>query len=82
MKSDLISRSRLKTRLTMLGVNGAKSHVRAYARCVNEVETAPAVDAVPVVHGRWIEVRNKHSEKVGEKCCPNCGAKMDGDGHE
>ena len=40
-KSDLISRSHLTKRLTMMGANGAKSHVRAYARCVNEVETAP-----------------------------------------
>ncbi len=42
-KGDLVSRSWLKTQLTMLGVNGAKSHVRAYARCVNAVETAPGV---------------------------------------
>lgn len=42
-RSDLISRDALKKQLTMLGVNGAKSHVRAYARCVNAVETAPGV---------------------------------------
>ena len=53
-KSDLISRSHLTKRLTMMGANGAKSHVRAYARCVNEVETAPAVDAAPVVHARLV----------------------------
>ena len=43
MKSDLVSRSWLKTQLTVLGMNGAKSHVRAYARCVNAVEIAPDV---------------------------------------
>ena len=52
------------------------------------IENATAVDAAPVVHGRWIP-----SENGGYHCsvcdkrfgfvfdnyyCPNCGAKMDG----
>ena len=48
----------------------------------------PAVDAVPVVHGRWGE--NGDCSKCGFQpwyehdihtllYCPNCGAKMDGD---
>ena len=54
---------------------------------IKALKEAPTVDAVPVVHGRWIE------GKTLEKCsicgkkgfpdwhyCPNCGAKMDGDG--
>ena len=58
------------------------------------VEEAPTVDAVPVVHGRWIK---HHSNRYECSCCkvhfitcraktwnycPNCGAKMDGDGNE
>ena len=51
----------------------------------NAIANAPTVDAVEVVHGRWLE------GKTLEKCsicgkkgfpdwnyCPNCGAKMDG----
>ena len=61
-------------------------------------ENAPTVDAVEVVHGRWI---HKHFDDVcggwynewhcsvcggrayekGFNYCPNCGAKMDGDGN-
>ena len=55
---------------------------------------APTVDAVEVVHGRWIDVALRYTQ-VKEKCsvcggivyahgfnyCPNCGAKMDGDGN-
>ena len=59
---------------------------------VRDIEDAPTVDAVPVVHGRW-EYRMvdpeyryyKHECSIcgfdGEdfyRYCPNCGAKMDG----
>ena len=60
------------------------------------IEMQPTVDAVEVVHGRWIPSK---SMALSDKCsvchgwvtrhsvnerkfnyCPNCGAKMDGDG--
>lgn len=62
------------------------------------VVDAPAVDAAPVVHGRWITRKGKwfsyfQCSVCGEKIsyptadgkaltnyCPNCGAKMDGEG--
>lgn len=62
---------------------------------VDDIEDAPTVDAVEVVHGRWERVipsksAAKWSTKVScsichrqgytyHKYCPNCGAKMDGD---
>ena len=53
------------------------------------IDVAPTVDAVPVVHGRWI---NGNCDKCGShapfwamattyyasKFCPDCGALMDG----
>ena len=50
------------------------------------------VDAVEVVHGRWIKYRCLlTTEYICSECkefysyahnyCPNCGAKMDGDGN-
>ena len=57
-----------------------------------EIETAPTVDAAPVVHGHWIFGTDNHREYM--KCsvclksqtptgvftyCPNCGATMDGE---
>ena len=59
-----------------------------------DVRTAPTVDAVEVVHGRW-EINEKFADYECSVCkqgdiiapyfkrlkmnyCPNCGAKMDG----
>ena len=64
------------------------------------INKATTVDAVKVVHGRWVDhmVRDWRCSECGEKIhkvrsvdgycyddkpnyCPNCGAKMDGDGN-
>ena len=53
----------------------------------------PTVDAVEVVHGRWMQARYTEAplyicsecdktEYKEHNYCPNCGAKMDGDGNE
>ena len=62
---------------------------------IDWIDQAEPVDAVKVVHGRWIPCNSKygHDEKVYlcNQCnhnvgfkkmnfCPNCGAKMDGKG--
>ena len=55
------------------------------------VSSSPTVDAVPVVHGQWIETPSFAPEYECSECgqsyewwevseahyCPNCGAKMD-----
>lgn len=58
--------------------------------CTQEINSIPAADVPPVVHGQWIPF---HSEIAGDiqycsACeiglaaktdyCPHCGAKMDG----
>ena len=56
------------------------------------IDNAPTVDAVEVVHGRWIPEDPTGSFLVRGSCCktlasfdcnwnycPNCGAKMDGE---
>lgn len=55
------------------------------------MEEAPAVDAAPVVHGRWKAICNPFWDAECSECgyakkngwewgfCPACGAKMDGE---
>lgn len=61
------------------------------------VDELPAIDAVPVVHARWIDYKDEHQcsackettivdfyvwKYVQFDYCPNCGAKMDGNPDE
>ena len=61
---------------------------------ISEIEAQPTVDAVPVVHGHWVDITNDESLDYEYKCsecgfhlfmwsdltnyCPNCGADMRG----
>ena len=62
--------------------------------CFRYVDDADTIDAAPVVHGRWIKLAEA-PEWDQRRCtvcgdvsccqrnyCPNCGAKMDGDGDD
>ena len=56
-----------------------------------DIESFPAADVAPVVHGRWDSLDGYKTRRVCSVCgwdvpeygkfysyCPNCGAKMDG----
>jgi hypothetical protein len=60
------------------------------ADLVEYFNSIPAVDAVPVVHGAWIQMNgHRYCNVCGHKdspiltkYCPSCGAKMDGGDHD
>lgn len=90
---DLISRSALlgkKTRMTEYDESGCG--VPVYVVRVDDIEDAPAADAEPVRHGKWIDKLSDcywPGDKICSECgaeysfynvqnyCPNCGARMD-----
>lgn len=104
MTNDLISRQAAVKLLTdkadgyyvSMFATSDECHVaRVVAlEAANEIESLPAVDAAPVVHGRWIEKpfllgTTRECSKCGDyygmphgvfNYCPNCGAKMDLEG--
>lgn len=53
------------------------------------IDDLDIIDAEPVRHGKWLEIKNAYGElegwlckcgreeKAKEKFCPSCGAKMD-----
>lgn len=56
--------------------------------CTQEINSIPAADVAPVVHGRWVfggdgcvicsECNEEESNNNHRNYCPACGAKMDG----
>lgn len=80
---DLISRAE--------AVRALASSNGDYLDAWERIEKIPAVDAAPVVHGRWMNIPDKPEwdQKMCSVCgdyfccqgnyCPNCGAKMDGE---
>ena len=69
--------------------NGVRCSTCPIDGVIELIDNTKAVDAVPVVHGHWVESTNYMIEKCS-KCgyskagdwqmnfCPNCGAKMAG----
>lgn len=96
MNGDLISREAAVKLLTdkaygyyvsMFATSDECHMARVVAlEAANEIESLPAVDAVPVVHGRWIEgmkcsVCGQIDLAKPNYCC-NCGAMMRGKSDE
>lgn len=82
--------------------NTMDSYDRGYTDALDRVDdwmdAQPTVDAVEIVHGKWVNAADcvcfqcsnckKYAnqpygltEAILFKYCPNCGAKMDGDGN-
>ena len=87
---DALTDTNLKRNVDSVRDGDMKRTRRAAQRVIAQL---PAVDAAPVVHGRWIDIpdKPKWDQKMCSVCgdyfccqnnyCPNCGAKMDSEVH-
>lgn len=86
---DLIDRDELRMIIFTTGRSNGKT---AFAEAISKIiNGAPPVDAMPVIHGKWIQdefgskcgscglyaYRDKFDQPWESPYCPNCGAKMD-----
>lgn len=91
MTGDLISREEAIELIRSLSISiGGKEifHPEVKKSVIEALDLSPTVDAVPVLHGRWIRQDNTYTRYMCSECestnhdghekfCPNCGAKMD-----
>lgn len=95
MTNDLISRRKLDgMRLVTISIIESTEvkpdeRTRGWNECIDYIQrNAPAVDAAPVVHARWVDtiIGTIKCTLCGccynmyegfAKYCPNCGARMD-----
>ena len=93
MTKEYIEREEAKARLRMwitdCVLDGDNETADRFRDCIDLLDSIPAADVAPVVHGRWV---NTHSDSEFVQCslckypvyaawnvtsyCPNCGAKM------
>lgn len=98
MNNDLISREALIDEISReidfeRENNNPITAVVAFKIAIKRARQLPAVDAAPVVHGRWINQDSTYTKYQCSACkernfdgvgryCPHCGTKMDAEiGH-
>lgn len=79
MNNDTISRSAVIEALEMrkssfesMLSSVSDMIINAIVMCKTVVETAPAIDAAPVVHARWIRPASAE-DRIDAPRCSNCG---------
>ena len=78
MQGDLISRSAVLETINEVDISDCTDIDDIIDRIYAEAASVPAINAVPVVHARWIYSGDMDSDGNSQGCCSRCGA---GDKH-
>lgn len=93
----LIDGDALRESIEWCKEQSAKCNDSYWDDILERIDVQPTIDAVPVVHGRWIDHKDEHQCSVCKEStivdfyvwraiqfdfCPYCGAKMDGERRE
>lgn len=70
MNNDLISRTALGIGRCDPNVFNNWAYADGWNACIDIIESAPAVDAVPVVRAKWV----KEEDRMNRWHCSNCKA--------
>ena len=85
------AKARLRMWITDCVLDGDNETADRFRDCIDLLDSIPDADVAPVVHGLWLCAdtdteqfflcnRCKKKEYWESDYCPNCGAKMDGEG--
>lgn len=93
--AEYIERNAADKALTISAANDKDKNRRTWAKAICVLHDLPAADVAPVVHSYWEHKITNDGENIGvchnckypvrwfwkqSKYCPNCGARMGGNG--
>ena len=70
---EYVDRKQVENALTMEAVKSSNCKIRTFARAISVLNSVPAADVAPVVHGKWIQCFEDWRMQIEGDKCSICG---------